>query len=125
MNDAVLHVTVGGNIREPLESFADSMNAIEAGITPEAHFAVGFQDIGQLLNVFTPRRWDLLETLRHSGPLSISALARILHRDYKNVHGDVSALLTWGILERNARRQVLAPFAEISIDIRMPEKQVA
>jgi len=66
------------------------------------------ENIAQLFAVFTPKRWELLAVLREHGPLSIFALARLLHRDYKNV-----------------QNPIYAPFADISVDMHLPHKQAA
>jgi predicted transcriptional regulator len=39
-----------------------------------------------LLKNLTPARWTLLEAVKRSGPMSINELARLLERNYKNVH---------------------------------------
>ena len=49
---------------------------------------------------------------RHRVP---SELARALGRDYKNVHTDVQALIELGLLEKDERGGLRAPFDEIVI----------
>jgi predicted transcriptional regulator len=41
-----------------------------------------------------------------------------LGRDYKNVHGDIAALITWMAVERDADRRVSVPWDEL--DLRLP-----
>jgi predicted transcriptional regulator len=48
----------------------------------------------------TPRRFDLLEGLHRCGLICINALAKLLKRNYKNVHDDVKALESIGLIER-------------------------
>lgn len=126
MNDQkTLHVRVGEGARGALQRAADAMLALEHGRQPTAHFEVGFEDVGQMFAVFTPRRWELLATLRKAGPMSISALARLLKRDYKNVYGDVAALIEWMAVDKDDDGLVYAPYADILVDVHLPEKHAA
>lgn len=121
MNGTTLHVRVGGAAEESLRRAAQAMKAIERDEQIEPYFGVGFEDIGQMLAVFTPKRWDLIGALRAAGPLSVAELARRLRRDYKNVHGDVESLAEWLVIERDEQGRVLVPWAQIIADVRLPE----
>jgi len=125
MNDRTLHVRVGEDASASLARAAQAMRMLEQAETPAPHFEVGFADVGQLFAVFTPRRWELLAALRKAGPLSISALARLLKRDYKNVHGDVATLIDWMAVEKDERGLIFAPYADISVEVHLPEQQAA
>jgi predicted transcriptional regulator len=92
---------------------------------PEPHFSVGFEDIGQMLAVFTPKRWELIGVLRASGPLTVAELARRLRRDYKNVHGDVQSLMEWMTVERDDQGRVFVPWSEIIVDMHLPKQAAA
>ncbi len=48
----------------------------------------------------SPARWELLKQLKKAGPSTIFALAKLLRRDYKNVHTDVSRLIELNLIER-------------------------
>ncbi len=69
------------------------MHAIERGESPPPYFGIGFDWLPQFFAVFTPRRWELGSRLRQAGPLTIAELARQVHRDDKNVHEDIVALM--------------------------------
>lgn len=125
MTDQTLHVRVGEGVQRALNRAADTMLALERGQQPAPHFEVGFGDIGQMFAVFTPRRWELLAVLREAGPMSISALAKLLNRDYKNVHGDVAALMEWMAVEKDEQGLVFAPFADIAVDVHLPQQRAA
>jgi len=120
MKARVLHVKVGEPLEANLVRAASTMEALKRGKTPAPYFAVGFSDMGQLLAVFTPRRWGLLGALREMGPMNIAALARHLKRDYKNVYGDVERLIEWGIVEKDENGRVAAPYSKIIVDVRLP-----
>ena len=53
---------------------------------------LSFADLPLLMKNLTPARWELLKRLKKAGPLTIFALAKLLERDYKNVHTDVARL---------------------------------
>src|SRR6478672_7777065 len=74
---------------------------LASGRKPPAPLAVlSFADLPLLMKNLTPARWDLLKRLKGKEPLTIFALARLLERDYKNVHTDVSRLLDLNLLEK-------------------------
>jgi predicted transcriptional regulator len=62
--------------------------------------SVSISRMRHLLCHIAPRRFDLLEELHRYGPISINALAKLLKRNYKNVHDDVKALESIGLIER-------------------------
>lgn len=125
MNERIFNVKVGEAAEANLSRAARMMEALDRGETVAPYFGIGFNDIGQLLAVFTPKRWELLAALREHGPLSIAELARRLKRDYKNVHGDIDKLIEWHAVEKDEQGRVFAPFAEIVLDVRLPERTAA
>ena len=62
------------------------------------------------LKTLTPARWELVDRLRQAGPVSIYQLAKLLHRDYKNVHTDVTALARIGLLEKRGDALISVPW---------------
>ncbi len=72
-----------------------------------------FSTPAQLFSVISPKRWELIERLQHVGPSTIRGLARALDRDVKRVHDDVTALMEWGIVERDEDGMVHVPFSVI------------
>lgn len=125
MSHQTLHLKVGEDPKAALKRFAATMKALDRGEQPKPYFSVGFADVGQLFAVFTPRRWELLAALRHSGPLSIAELARQLGRDYKNVYSDVEKLMAWQAIEKDKAGRVFTPYSEISVNVHMPKRQAA
>jgi predicted transcriptional regulator len=122
---AVLNVTVGESVAGSLARARNAMEALQRGKTPQPHFGVGFAQVGQMLAVFTPKRWELIATLRESGPLTTADLARKLRRDYKNVHADVTALAEWLAVERMDDGRVNVPWSEIVVDLKLPGRLAA
>lgn len=125
MSERILHVKVGEPLELALARAAHTMETLQQGESPAPYFGVGFSDVAQLFAVFTPRRWDLLATLREGGPMTIAELARRLKRDYKNVHGDVERLIQWQALEKDDSGRIVAPYSEIVVDVRLPRGRAA
>lgn len=123
MSNTILNVCVGCPPEKSLKRAAETMKALERGETPEPYFGVGFEDVGQMLAVFTPKRLDLIRMLRENGPMSIAELARCLKRDYKNVHSDCERLMEWLAVEKNEAGKVLVPYSEIVIDLHFHKKE--
>lgn len=124
-NKAVLHLSVG----EPLEAtFARATAAIKAakqGRRIKPYFGAGFDDVGEMLSVFTPKRWELIGALRESGAISVAELARRLKRDYSNVHNDCERLIEWMALEKDDNGLVFAPYSEIVVGMKLPDRRAA
>ncbi len=125
MKERVLHVKVGEPLEANLARAVQTMEALQGGKAPAPYFGVGFSDVGQLLAIFTPRRWGLLGALREDGPMRIAELSRRLKRDYKNVYGDVEKLIEWGAVEKDETGRVVAPYSEIIVDVRLPRGRAA
>ena len=125
MSRRILNVKVGEGIEANLGRAANTMATLNRGEKPKPYFGIGFQDIGQLFAVFTPRRWDLLAALREAGPTTTADLARRVKRDYKNVHNDISKLIEWRAVEKDDQGRIFTPYAEIVVDVRLPELTAA
>ena len=122
---AVLHVKVGETLAQAGLRAATAMKALQSGKSVPAFFGVSFSEVGQMLAVFTPRRWELIAALRESGPLTVAELARRLERNYKNVHTDTAQLIEWMAVERGEDGRVSVPWSEIVVDMKLPERAAA
>jgi predicted transcriptional regulator len=71
------------------------------GDSPE--ISVTFESMEAFLRHVTPKRLEMVRVLREHPAISVAALARQLGRDYKNVHEDVDALTTAGLIEKVGR----------------------
>lgn len=107
---SVLEVKVGEPIEKSLADFGAALEAARSGKPTEPYFGIGFQSMAQFGEVFTPKRWELVEFLKAAGPLSIYALAKRLNRHYRNVHKDVSVLTEWLVIEKNDAGHVFVPW---------------
>jgi len=88
-------------------------------------FGASFSQLGEMLAVFTPKRWELIAALRQAGPATVAELARRVQRHYKNVHADVDILIDWMAIERGADGRVSVPWSEIVVDMKLPEQLAA
>jgi predicted transcriptional regulator len=94
--------------------FAASWKA--SGTVKNSPFVLTFSSAAQLFSVISPKRWELIEGLQRLGPSRIRGLARVLGRDVKRVHEDVSTLMHWGLIEKDEAGRVAIPYEEIEAD---------
>jgi predicted transcriptional regulator len=99
-----------GDARDALDRFEAAWNRRNEGRKLERLRVLSLEDLPLLLRTLTPARWALVDRLREAGPLSIYQLAKLLHRDYKNVHTDVSALARIGLLEKQDDALISVPW---------------
>lgn len=123
--DTVLHVKVGESLAEAGHRAAQAMYTAQAGDPPTPYFGISFVEVGQLLVAFTPKRWELIAALRAQGPMTVAELARLLGRNYKNVHGDITQLTEWMAVTRFADGKVAVPWSEIIVDMKLPARRAA
>ncbi|MCU0937814.1 MAG: hypothetical protein MUF08_15585 [Burkholderiaceae bacterium] len=121
----VLNVKVGETLQQAGKRAADTMRAAAAGKAVTPYFGISFQQVGQLLATFTPKRWELIAALREAGPMTVAELARHLGRNYKNVHADVQQLIEWMAVQRGDDGRVSVPWSEIVVDMKLPERAAA
>lgn len=125
IDKAVLHLTVGEPMSASLARASAAMLAVRENSPIQPYFGVGFDEVGELFSVFTPKRWELIGALREGGAMSVAELARQLKRDYKNVHNDCERLIEWMAIEKNESGLVFAPYDEILVDMKLPERRAA
>jgi predicted transcriptional regulator len=82
---------------------------------------ISFESPALLFKVLSGKRWEVLNLMTGSGPMTIRELARRLGRDVKAVHGDVRALLNAGILQKTESGQIVFPFEALHVDFMLKE----
>ena len=94
-----IKITVGGTMEdEASRRFVDAWQRAERGESfQERHLAFESWDV--LSRVLTAKRMELLRYVRRHKVTSVRALAKALGRDYSNVHADVQALTSAGLLD--------------------------
>ena len=125
IHNAVLHLTVGESMDASFTRAAAAMKAAKQGKRVKPYFGVGFDEVGAMFSVFTPKRWELIGALRESGATTVAELARQLKRDYKNVHNDCERLIEWMAIEKDENGLVFAPYSEIVVDMKLPDSRAA
>jgi len=107
--------TVTLDVRPPSEAMADFTNAWKSGKGPRSA-RISFAAPELLWQVLTAKRWELLKTLCGAGPISIREAARRVNRDVKAVHGDITALLSAGVLSRTEVGEIEFPFEAVKVE---------
>lgn len=77
---------------------------------------ISFASPEVLWKVLSAKRWELLKALCGAGPVSIREAARRVNRDVKAVHGDVTALVTAGVLDRADGGGVVFPYDAVKVE---------
>jgi len=103
------------DVQTPTESMADFARAWKAGKTQKSA-RISFATPELLWRVLTPKRWELLKALCGAGPVSIREAARRAGRDVKAVHGDATALLSAGVLDRTDDGRIIFPFEAVKVE---------
>lgn len=111
--------TVVLEVRSLEDTLEDASRAMETG-HGEGDARIAFATPELLWEVLTAKRWKLLEALCGAGPLSIRESARRVGRDVKAVHGDVTALLRAGILDRVADGRIEFPYEAVKVEFMLP-----
>lgn len=114
----VLHIEIS-SVETSLDQFAETWERAERGEAVMPYHGVGFESMSQLLTTLTPKRWELIERLRKEGPHTMYGLAKLLGRDYKNVHTDVKALLEYELLQETTDGKVEVPWDEIDAHLNL------
>lgn len=107
--------TVVLDVRSPDDSLADFARAWKVG-KKGRHARISFATPELLWKVLTAKRWELLKALCGAGPVSIREAARRVNRDVKAVHGDITALINAGIVNRVDSGGVEFPFEAVKVE---------
>ncbi len=107
--------TVTLEVRAPGAAMSGFAKAWKSG-KADTSARIVFASPELLWRVLTAKRWELLKTLCGAGAISIREAARRVERDVKAVHGDVTALLKAGILERTEFGGIVFPFDAVQVE---------
>ena len=113
-----LHVRVSA-AADALDRFEAAWHLASGRAAPAPLAVLSFADLPLLLKSLTPARWELLKRLRAAGPVSVFALAKLLGRDYKNVHTDVARLVALGLIEKTGAGLVRVAWAAVRAELRL------
>ncbi len=110
-------------LEEGLKDFRTTWKAVATGKKVRPSKGTYFTSLEAARKVLTPKRLQLLRAIRQSRPNSVYQLARLIGRDFKNVHADVQALAAYGLVSlkkaRAGRRPTVprVPFSAIEFRI--------
>ena len=107
--------TVTLDVRARSGPMADFVRAWKTG-KPEKSARISFATPELLWKVLTTKRWELLKVLCGAGPISIREAARRAGRDVKAVHGDITALLNAGVLDRAEGGGIIFPYDAVKVE---------
>ena len=118
MTNRDMHIGIG-SMEQFGADFIQAWRRGEKSVVGEAQMEqVCFLDLATLLNILTPKRLEILQTLQHQSGITTYELAKSLGRHYKNVHTDVSLLKNIGLIEADGPGTVLrVPFKKIRAEI--------
>ena len=106
--------TVVLDVRSLSATLSDVSRAMKTG-RADREARISFATPELLWRVLTAKRWELLKSLCGAGPVSIREAARRVGRDVKAVHGDVTALLKAGVLDRTAAG-IVFPYEAVKVE---------
>jgi predicted transcriptional regulator len=89
-------------LEEGLSEFKNTLNALRAGRKVTKHTGVYFISVEAMRQVLTEPRLALLHVIRTRRPQSLTELAKLVNRDFKNVRADVKVLSDLGLVEAKA-----------------------
>ena len=115
-----VRVSSGPNAADDaLDRFEAAWHLASGRAAPAALAVLSFADLPLLVKNLTPARWQLLKQLKSAGPLTIFALAKLLERDYKYVHTDVSRLLELNLVEKSQDGRIGVPWQAVKAELRL------
>lgn len=94
-----------GSIGDMGKRFVEAWRDAERGPTRSREH-VTFLSLEAFSAAVSPRRLALIRALHAGGAMSIRALAKLVARDYKSVHGDVMLLVGAGLMKRDAKDRI-------------------
>jgi predicted transcriptional regulator len=102
------------------DDVTDSIAALEQGDAMDSTPTLSFTSYDDLMDTLTPRVLELIEAIRQEEPASINETARVVDRDVKNVHEELSQLAQLGIIffeEDGQRKRPVVWFDELVINL--------
>ena len=108
------------SIEDALSDAKDAMKKIERGEKVKKEVGVYFTSFETFRKALTPKRLELLHTVKIDNPKSINELARLLKRDIKNVADDLKYLTQIGLVEKETQAREIRPsirYDSISFEI--------
>lgn len=116
----VLLITVREGSDNLYEEGREAIETLDRGEPVENPDSVTFPNETMLAQTFTERTLRLLRVITDADPASIRETARLVERDVKNVHEELSRLETMGVIsfaEENQSKRPVFPYDELVITV--------
>lgn len=97
-NTNVLLVTVD-NDPDTYEAGREAIERLADGESLDRPVTIRFPNESRLTEVFNERTYTLIRVIRDEAPASIRETARLVGRDVKNVHKELTTLEALGVIE--------------------------
>jgi len=113
----VLLVTIDSETN-PYEEGLEAINQLTADESIDQPATVRFSNESQLTKVFNERTYALLRLIRDEEPGSIRETARLVGRDKKNVHQELTTLEALGVIrfeEAGRAKKPVFPYDELIV----------
>lgn len=123
MTKAIIGISNFNETFDELQAIAARLDNGER-VAP-ADYRLNFATAAQLFAELTPKRMELLDTLKKSGPQSIYRLSKLVRRNYSNVHAAVAKLLELGLIAKNDEDKVFVPWDDIEIHVALSGSKAA
>ena len=104
---------------DALDRFEAAWHLASGRQAPAPLSVLSFADLPLLVKTLTPARWELLKRLAKAGPMTVYALAKLLERDYKNVHTDVTRLVELNLIEKTDDSLVRVTWDSVRAELRL------
>ena len=102
------------------DNVTDGIEALERGDAVASTPTLSFASYDELMATLTPRVLDVIEAIRRDEPGSINETVRVVDRDVKNVHKELSRLAQLGIIffeEDGQRKRPVVWFDDLVITL--------
>jgi len=112
----ILVATVGDE--DIYEEGLEAIHRMKEGEPIDEPAVLSFADEEQLAEVFDGRTYSLLRVIRNDEPESIRATARLVGRDVKNVHQELTKLEALGVIrfeEEGRSKKPVFPYDDLLI----------
>ncbi|WP_160134162.1 transcriptional regulator [Halococcus salsus] len=114
-----MHIRFGRGNTDRVE---ETLAALDRDETPEPYFERVYRDEDDLHRVTRPKNLELLRTLASARPESIRETARLVERDVRHVHRNLTELADLGLVEFETNGRSKRPrvwYDEIAVELEL------
>ncbi|MBO6538459.1 MAG: transcriptional regulator [Rhizobiaceae bacterium] len=100
---------------ETLDDVRSAVSRVLKSGNPEAEAGLSFASYEDMHHVLSPKRLAIVKAMTGRPPTSIREIARLVGRDFKGVHTDVTALVNAGVFDRG-EKGIEFPYETIHVE---------